>query len=118
MLPASPSPVRRMRSPVSTPAGTFTDRVFCSSTRPCPWQEPQGSEIILPVPWQRGQVCWTEKKPCCMRTWPIPPQVVQVTGVVPGLAPLPLQVLQPTRVGTRMVTVVPRTASSRSRSRV
>ena len=29
---------------------------------------PQGSEIILPLPWQRGQVCCTEKKPCCMRT--------------------------------------------------
>ena len=27
-----------------------------------------GFGIILPVPWQRGQVCWIEKKPCCMRT--------------------------------------------------
>lgn len=39
-------------------------------------------------------------------------------GALPFLAPLPSQVLQPTRVGTRMVTVVPRTASSRSSSRV
>jgi hypothetical protein len=24
------------------------------------------------VPWHFGQVCWIEKKPCCMRTWPWP----------------------------------------------
>ena len=48
-----------------------------------------GVGTILPLPWQRGQVCWIEKKPCCMRTWPWPPQVVQVVGWVPGLAPLP-----------------------------
>jgi hypothetical protein len=26
--------------------------------------------MILPLPWQCGQVCWMLKKPCCMRTWP------------------------------------------------
>jgi hypothetical protein len=52
----------------------------------------QGSAImILPLPWQRGQACCTEKKPCCMRTWPWPPQVGQVVGSVPGLAPVPWQ---------------------------
>ena len=33
--PASPSPCRRMRSPLSTPAGIFTERIFSSSRRPC-----------------------------------------------------------------------------------
>ncbi|MNH18341.1 hypothetical protein D3C79_780400 [compost metagenome] len=74
--------------------------------------------MILPWPWQRGQVCCTEKKPCCMRTWPIPPQVGQVDGVEPFFAPLPSQGWQLTSVGTRMLTVVPRTASSRFSSRV
>ena len=32
--PASPSPLRRMRSPVSTPGGTLTDRVLVFSTSP------------------------------------------------------------------------------------
>jgi hypothetical protein len=36
--------------------------------------------MILPLPWHFGQVCWIEKKPCCMRTWPWPAQVVQVIG--------------------------------------
>ena len=31
--------------------------------------------MIVPAPLQAGQVCWIEKKPCCMRTWPAPPQV-------------------------------------------
>ena len=34
--PASPSPARRMRSPLSTPAGIFTESTFSSSTRPLP----------------------------------------------------------------------------------
>ncbi len=50
--------------------------------------------MTLPSPRQVGQVCCTEKKPCCIRTCPIPPQVEQVVGLVPGLAPLPPQVSQ------------------------
>ena len=50
------------------PAGILTDRVLCFLTRPWPWQAAQGSLMILPEPWQCGQVCWMEKNPCCMRT--------------------------------------------------
>ena len=53
----------------------------------------------LPAPWHLGQVCWMEKKPWAMRTWPAPSQVLQVTGFVPGRAPEPLQVSQFTCVG-------------------
>ena len=58
-------------------------------TRPAPSQLLQGSAMKRPVPWHLWQVCWIEKKPCCSRTWPEPPQVGQVLGWVPGLAPLP-----------------------------
>jgi len=58
--------------------GIFTDSVFWVFTRPAPWHAPHGSAIILPVPWQRGQVCWIEKNPCCIRTCPWPLQVEQV----------------------------------------
>jgi hypothetical protein len=77
-----------------------------------------GIGITLPLPWQRGQVCWIEKKPCCMRTWPWPPQVGQVFGLVPGLAPLPWQVSHSSMVGMRMRVSVPRAASSSEISRL
>ena len=72
----------RRRLPGSSPPAS------CASSpgrRRCRWRTASG--IILPLPWQRGQVCWIEKKPCCMRTWPWPWQVGQVCGLVPGLAP-------------------------------
>ena len=65
------------------------DRVFWRLTRPAPSQVLHGSLIILPPPWHFGQVCWIEKNPCWTRTWPLPPQVVQVLGLVPTLAPEP-----------------------------
>ncbi|MNR52824.1 hypothetical protein D3C85_1727370 [compost metagenome] len=68
--PGSPSPDRRMRSPSSTPAGIFTFSVLCVFTWPAPWHLWHGSVICLPLPWQVGQVCWMEKKPWLMRTWP------------------------------------------------
>ena len=91
-----------MRSPLSMPAGILTASVLCCLMRPVPWQSLHGEVIILPLPWQRGQVCWIEKKPCCMRTWPCPPQVGQVVGLVPGLAPEPWQVSHSSMVGMRI----------------
>ena len=84
------------------PAGILTCRVRVRLIRPAPWQVSQGSGTTLPLPWQVGQVCCTEKKPCWMRTTPCPPQVRQVWGLVPGLAPLPLQVPQLSQEGTRI----------------
>ena len=43
--------------------------------------------MTWPRPWQVGQVRSTVKKPDCERTAPTPPQVLQVLGDVPGLAP-------------------------------
>src|SRR3989338_4101038 len=108
LSPRSPSPAKRIRSPLSTPAGTFTDKVLASRTLPCPLQAEHGEVITVPVPRHLGQVCCTEKKPCCMRTCPWPPQVLQGSGLVSLAAPLPLHVSQATRVGTRIFTVAPR----------
>ena len=116
--PARPRAASRIRSPASTPAGIFTASVLCAFTRPAPPQALHGSAIIRPVPWQRGQVCWIEKKPCCMRTWPCPPQVAQVCGFVPGLAPLPWQVEHVSWVGMRILVSVPCAACSSVISRL
>ncbi len=102
---------------MSTPGGMVTDSVFSCWRRPLPRQSPQGSSIIWPLPRQVGQVCWMEKKPCCMRTWPWPPQVLQVRGVEPGFAPEPPQVSHWTSVGTRISRSTPCTASSSEISR-
>ena len=101
-----------MRSPSSTPAGILTDKVLFCLTRPAPVQVGHGSLIILPLPWHLGHVCCTEKKPCCIRTWPCPPQVEQVVGCVPGRAPEPLQVSQLACTGILILVSVPLAASS------
>ena len=84
------------------PAGIVTSSVFCVLSRPWPWQAGQGSGITLPLPWQVGQVCCTEKKPCAMRTLPCPWQVPQVLAWVPGFAPEPWQVPHSSHEGTRI----------------
>ena len=72
-----------MRSPVSTPAGTFTESFLERRTRPCPRQVSQGFLMTVPFPRHRGQVCWSWKNPWEMRTWPDPPQVSQAAAVLP-----------------------------------
>jgi len=71
------------------PAGILTSSVFCFLSLPAPLQAGQGSGMILPVPWQWGQVCWMLKKPWRRCTVPVPLQEGQVLALVPGLAPLP-----------------------------
>ena len=71
-----------------------------------------GSAITWPEPWQVGQVCWIEKKPCVMRTLPEPPQVPQRLALVPGFAPDPLQVSQVSQLGTRISVAKPFAACS------
>ena len=70
--------------------------------------------MIRPVPLQLEQVCSTEKKPWARRTRPLPRQVGQVVGWVPGSAPLPLHVSQVIEVGTRIWAFLPEKASSNS----
>ena len=67
--------------------------------------------MISPRPWQEGQVRSMVKKPWLARTLPAPPQVGQVEGWVPALAPLPVQASQVTLVGTRICAVLPAKAS-------
>ena len=56
-VPPRPRPTSRTRSPVSTPAGIFTDSFLARRTRPCPRQVSQGLRTMVPMPRQRGQVC-------------------------------------------------------------
>ena len=70
--------------------------------------------MIVPRPLQRGQGCWTVKKPWLMRTWPAPEQVSQVTGAWPLAAPLPPHSLQSATVWKSISVFVPNTACSRS----
>ena len=60
----------------------------------------------------------TLKKPCWNVTWPAPPQAEQVVGCVPGVAPLPSQVVQLESRGIWMCVSVPNAASSRVSSRL
>lgn len=112
LLPGSPLPAERMRMPSLMPAGIFTSSVFWRLILPAPLQLVQGSGMILPVPWQWGQVCCTLKKPWRMCTVPEPPQVPQVLALVPGFAPVPPQVSQLSQLGTRICVSLPLAASS------
>jgi len=98
--------------PSSMPAGIFTSSVLLFLILPWPWQVAQGSGMILPLPWQVGQVCCTLKKPWRICTAPAPWQVVQVIGLVPGFAPVPLQVPQSSQLGMRIWASLPSAASS------
>ena len=101
-----------MRVPSSTPAGTLTDSVRSRVTRPEPEQFGHGLSITWPRPWQATQVRSSVKKPCVWRTFPCPPQVGQVFGLEPALAPAPEHASHVTEVGMRICAVLPSNASS------
>ena len=103
LIPASPSPVKRILVPVSTPAGILTLSFFDFSTLPCPLQRRHGFFIICPRPEHVGQVLSTVKNPCCALTFPTPEQVGQDVGLAPLWAPVPLHVSQETEVGISML---------------
>ena len=93
----------------------------CCAPGPRPWQVWQGVAMVSPCPPQVGQVpTWTIEPRMVWRTWrtsPVPLQVAQRTGEVPGSAPLPLQVVQSS---SRVISIsfsTPKTASSKVRSR-
>ena len=70
-------------------------------TRPSPRHTSHGSEMIVPSPAQVGhgatETNWPNMLRAARRTSPLPSQVVQVVGLVPGLAPLPSQLSQRSR---------------------
>ena len=74
-----------MRVPSSTPAGMLTDSVRSRLHLARAVAVRAGLSMISPRPRQRGQVRSMAKKPCCARTRPWPPQVVQVSGFGAGL---------------------------------
>ncbi len=74
--------------------------------------------MMLPEPWQRGQVCAIENGPCETRTWPAPRHDGQVVGAVPGRAPLPLQLSQLAIAGMRILVSKPCDACSSVISRL
>src|SRR5215469_12707564 len=92
--PALPRPRSVMYCPVATPAGTRIVTVFSARTRPSPRHFLHGVETTVPSPPQVGHGAtltnWPKNERCARRTSPLPPQVAQRWGVVPGSAPLPL----------------------------
>ena len=71
--------------------------------------------MIWPAPPHCGQGWLIEKKPWLWESMPRPSQRGQVTGLVPGLAPLPWQVGQRSAFGTVTPTWAPLTAWSKLR---
>ena len=80
------------------PAGIVTRIVRFRSVRPSPRQVSHGSSTIRPSPRQRGQVetltIWPSIVWRMPRISPRPSHCGQVTGVVPGFAPVPEHVSQ------------------------
>jgi hypothetical protein len=92
--PTSPSPVRRMRMPLSTPAGTLT-----VSVRPGA-DAPVAAALAARVLDDRAEAAaaragavvmtWPRNERCTCCTSPRPWQVSQVDGWVPGAVPWPV----------------------------
>ena len=73
--------------------------------------------MTRPCPWQWWQVRAMEKKPWVSRSSPVPPQVGQARGEVPGLAPEPWHGSQRRALGISRIFSTPKAASSRVSSR-
>ena len=99
------------------PPGICTSTGSVVRRRPRPRQSVQGESMRAPRPRHAGQVDVCTNCPkavfetCC--TWPLPPHVGQVAGVVPGSAPEPLQRSHSTMVSTSTSRVTPKAASAR-----
>ncbi|MBA7475811.1 hypothetical protein ES707_11185 [subsurface metagenome] len=79
--------------PSSTPAGILTKMLRWRFSLPVPRHWGQGSVIILPSPWHWEQVVVLVKRPNMLcwtrRTCPVPLQLGQRLGWLPGLQPMP-----------------------------
>src|ERR1700750_384213 len=114
--PALPRPPTLSCMPSCTPAGMSIVTVSSPYTRPSPLQTEHLAVTMEPSPLQVGQVvtvCICPRKVLLTRrTWPLPPQVEQVWTLFLSLAPLPLQVVQPTYFLTLMFLETPFAISS------
>jgi hypothetical protein len=83
--------------------------------RPSPRQTSQVSVMTFPSPPQVGQGAtetnWPNMLRVARRTSPDPLQVVQRLGLVPGLAPVPSQLVQRSGVFSLTVFLAPRATS-------
>ncbi len=102
-----------MRLPSRTPAGMFTRSRLTVRTAPEPWHVGQGSSMTVPEPPQREQGWEIENIPCPCVSMPRPSQRGHTDGEVPGLAPVPRQVLQVACIGTCSGTWAPAIAWSK-----
>ena len=79
-----------MRWPVSIPPGISTESERVARTRPCPAHVGHGLSMTDPNPRQLPQGLWVTMFPSTERTvrcrLPLPPQMSQVLGDVPGEA--------------------------------
>ena len=64
LAPASPSPVMRLRLPLSTPDGTFTESFLLLFTLPCPLHGRHGSPSVSHTPQAEAHVLSIVKNPC------------------------------------------------------
>ena len=99
------------------PGGMVTRSVRLRSVRPSPLHVAHGVSTILPSPRQRGQALtltiWPSIVWRTLRTSPRPSHCGQVTGSVPGLAPVPEHVSQRSRTWNSISFSVPLIASSK-----
>ena len=94
MPPASglgiPLPGMRSAMPSSTPCGIFTVSISSCSTSPLPRHFGQGCSMMLPRPWQAGQVviCWIRTCSFSSRRLrvrrPVPPHASHLRGAAPA----------------------------------
>src|SRR3954451_21061552 len=89
----SPLPARRTREPSLTPAGTLTRYFLTVRTAPEPAHVGHGSSMIAPVPPHCEHGWEIENSPWPCDSMPRPWQRGHTRGLVPGLAPVPAQVV-------------------------
>ena len=110
-MPAWPEPATRSSIPSDTPAGMSSATSARCGTRPAPPQVSHGSGISWPVPWQvpHGAVVISVPNTLRRALWisPVPWQVRQAIGAVPGCAPLPRHVSHTARRSSSSVATQP-----------
>src|SRR5690606_17485642 len=109
--PRPPCPLSRILDPESTPGGTVMSTFFFVRTSPAPPQVGHGSDGMLPRPRHMGHGRLTAKPPCPNEITPRPLHSGQVREMLPGAAPLPLQVAHSSVTSSSTGTLPPRAAT-------
>src|SRR6478609_5472524 len=112
LWPASPFPLSRILVPSLTPGLILTVNVRRRRSRPEPRHFEHGCSITVPLPRQRGHGCDSANRPWDSETTPRPLHSGQMTGAVPGSAPVPPHWEQATVSSTGTFASAPRSESS------